>query len=84
MKVRPAALKNEEAQKAREQHAGNRAVTAPVGYGALLLHVFYYYAFTPPLSTWSRSSAAFPTAQRLRCVMPSACGSGTLGTVAAA
>jgi hypothetical protein len=51
VKVRPAALKNEEAQKACKQHAVNRAVTALAGYGVMLLHVFYYYAFTSALST---------------------------------
>ena len=67
MKVRPAALKNEEAKKAREQHANEGALGAPAGYRVMLLHVFYYYAFAPWLSTWSRSSAALPTARGLRC-----------------
>jgi hypothetical protein len=38
VRVRPAALKNEEAKKAREQHANNRAGVALVGYDVTVLH----------------------------------------------
>lgn len=38
MKVRPAALKNEEAQEAREQHADDGAGAALSGYGVMMLH----------------------------------------------
>jgi hypothetical protein len=51
VEVRPAALKNEEAQKAREQHANNRAGEALVGYDVTVLHGHQYYAFIRALST---------------------------------
>ena len=55
MEVRPAALKNEEAQKARKQHANNRAGVALVGYLVAVLHGHQYYAFVCALSTsWVR------------------------------
>lgn len=38
MKIRPAALKNEEAQKARKQHTNNSAGVALVGYDITVLH----------------------------------------------
>jgi hypothetical protein len=50
VKVRPAALKNEEAQKARKQHT-NRAGVALVGYDITVLHGHQYYAFILALST---------------------------------
>jgi hypothetical protein len=51
VKVRPAALKNEEAQKARKQHANDRAGVALVGYDVTVLHGHQYYAFIRALST---------------------------------
>jgi hypothetical protein len=51
VEVRPAALKNEEAQKAREQHADNRAGVALAGYDVTVLHGHQYYAFDCALST---------------------------------
>jgi hypothetical protein len=38
VEVRPAALKNEEAQEARKQHADNGAGTALFRYGVTVLH----------------------------------------------
>jgi hypothetical protein len=51
VKVRPAALKNEEAQQAREQHADNGAGEALSRYGVTVLHAYYYYDVTSSLST---------------------------------
>jgi hypothetical protein len=51
VKVRPAALKNEEAQEARKQHADNGAGEALSGYGVTVLHAYYYYDVTSSLST---------------------------------
>jgi hypothetical protein len=55
VKVRPAALKNEEAQEARKQHADDGAGEALSGYGVTVLHAYYYYDVTSSLSTsWIR------------------------------
>ena len=51
VKVRPAALKNEEAQEARNQHADNGAGEALSRYGVTVLHAYYYYDVTSSLST---------------------------------
>ena len=57
MKVRPAALKNEEAEKAREQHVSNYAIAALAGNDVMVLHGHYYYASEPSLSTGAAGSS---------------------------
>jgi len=59
VRVRPAALKNEEAGKAGdEQHADSGAGEALARHYVMMLHRHHFYAYGMTMSTCSRRSAS--------------------------